>query len=67
MQLDVTNHAIGSGSKKAAAPTHQGTGLGLANVSERLRAHFGANADVRFGPIPGGYQASLAMPVGDDD
>jgi len=67
MQLDVTNHALGGRSKKARAPTHQGTGLGLANVSERLRAHFGTRADVRFGPIPGGYEVSLAMPVDEDD
>jgi LytS/YehU family sensor histidine kinase len=67
MQLDVTNHALGGRSKKARAPTHQGTGLGLGNVSERLRAHFGNQADVRFGPIPGGYEVSLAMPVEEDD
>jgi LytS/YehU family sensor histidine kinase len=67
MQLDVTNHAVGGRSKKAPAPTHEGTGLGLANVSERLRAHFGTSADVRFGPIPGGYEVSLAMPVDEDD
>jgi len=67
MQLDVTNHAVGGRSKKSFAPTHEGTGLGLGNVSERLRAHFGAKADVRFGPIPGGYKVSLAMPVDDDD
>jgi two-component sensor histidine kinase len=67
MQLDVTNHALDGRSKKSFAPTHEGTGLGLANVSERLRAHFGAKADVRFGPIPGGYEVSLAMPVDDDD
>ena len=67
MQLDVVNRAIGTGSKKAAAPTHEGTGLGLSNVRERLEAHFGPRADVRFGPIPGGYEVSLAMPVDDDD
>jgi two-component sensor histidine kinase len=67
MQLDVTNRAIGAKSRKAPAPTHEGTGLGLSNVSERLRAHFGPGADVRFGPIPGGYEVSLAMPVDDDD
>lgn len=67
MQLDVTNRSIGGKSKKAAGPTHEGTGLGLSNVSERLRAHFGNSADVRFGPIPGGYEVSLAMPVDDDD
>jgi two-component system, LytTR family, sensor kinase len=67
MQLDVTNRALGTRSKKGPAPTHQGTGLGLSNVSERLRAHFGNRADVRFGPITGGYEVSLAMPVDDDD
>jgi two-component system, LytTR family, sensor kinase len=67
MQLDVTNRAVGAKSKKAPAPTHEGTGLGLSNVSERLRAHFGTHADVRFGPIPGGYEVSIAMPVDDDD
>ena len=67
MQLDVINRAIGTPSKKAAAPTHEGTGLGLANVRQRLEAHFGNRADVRFGPIPGGSEVSLAMPVDDDD
>jgi LytS/YehU family sensor histidine kinase len=67
MQLDVTNRALGAKSKKAPAPTHEGTGVGLSNVSERLRAHFGRKADVRFGPIPGGYDVSLAIPVEDDD
>ena len=67
MQLDVTNRALGGRTKKTPAPTHQGTGLGLANVSERLKAHFGNRADVRFGPIAGGYEVSLAMPVDDDD
>ena len=67
MQLEVINRAIGARSKKPAAPTHEGTGLGLSNVSQRLQAHFGNRADVRFGPIPGGYEVSLAMPVEDDD
>jgi two-component system LytT family sensor kinase len=67
MQLDVTNRAIGSKSKKGPAPTHEGTGLGLSNVSQRLQAHFGPKADVRYGPVPGGYEVSLAMPVDEDD
>ena len=67
MRLDVINRAIGARSKKAPGPTHEGTGLGLANVSQRLQAHFGSRADVRFGPVPGGYEVSLAMPVDDDD
>ncbi len=68
MQLDVTNRALGGKTRKAAAaPAHEGTGVGLANVIQRLQAHFGRNADVRFGPIPGGYEVSLAMPLDEDD
>jgi two-component system, LytTR family, sensor kinase len=67
MQLDVINRAIGTTSRKAAGPTHEGTGLGLTNVRQRLEAHFGSAADVRFGPIEGGYEVSLAMPIDDDD
>jgi hypothetical protein len=67
MQLEVVNRSIGAKSKKPAAPAHQGTGLGLSNVTERIRAHFGNRADCRFGPIPGGYEVSIAMPVDDDD
>lgn len=67
MQLDVINRSSGTKQKKMA-PTHEGTGLGLANVTQRLQAHFGSRAaDVRFGPIPGGYEVSLAMPVEEDD
>jgi LytS/YehU family sensor histidine kinase len=68
MQLDVTNHTVGApGRKSKAAPAHTGTGLGLSNVSQRLEAHFGNRADCRFGPIEGGYEVSLAMPVDEDD
>jgi len=67
MQLDVTNRAIGAKTKKTPSPTHEGTGVGLANVSQRLQAHFGSKADVRYGPVPGGYEVSLAMPVDEDD
>jgi two-component system LytT family sensor kinase len=67
MQLDVTNRVLGAPSKKKPAATHEGTGLGLSNVIERLKAHFGNRADCRFGPIPGGYEVSIAMPVEDDD
>ena len=44
-----------------------GTGLGLSNVCQRLEAHFGKRADCRFGPIEGGYEVSLAMPLEEDD
>ena len=68
MQLDITNREAGAGKGRSRqAPTHEGTGLGLSNVSQRLQAHFGSKADCRFGPIPGGYEVSIAMPVEDDD
>ena len=68
MQLDVTNREAGTAkSRSRPAPTHEGTGLGLSNVCQRLEAHFGNKADCRFGPIAGGYEVSIAMPVEDDD
>ena len=68
MQLDVTNRVAGEDADAATpSPTHKGTGLGLANVTQRLQAHFGADADCRFGPIPGGYEVSLALPVEEAD
>ncbi|HXG81597.1 MAG TPA: histidine kinase [Sphingomicrobium sp.] len=68
MQLDVTNRTLGAPAGKAKpAPAHTGTGLGLSNVCQRLEAHFGNRADCRFGPIEGGYEVSLAMPLDEDD
>jgi LytS/YehU family sensor histidine kinase len=68
MQLDVINKTVGGPSRKVApVPTHTGTGLGLNNVCERLEAHFGKRADCRFGPVEGGYEVSIAMPLEDDD
>ncbi len=68
MQLDLTNRLTDSATISATpAPTHEGTGVGLANVCQRLEAHYGGRADCRFGPIPGGYQVSIAIPVDDDD
>ncbi len=68
MQLDITNRETDvSKVRFPPAPTHEGTGLGLSNVCQRLEAHFGNKADCRFGPIPGGYEVSIAMPVEEDD
>jgi two-component system LytT family sensor kinase len=67
MQLDVVNRATGPTRKISPAPPHAGTGVGLANVCQRLEAHFGKRADCRFGPIEGGYEVSLAMPLEEDD
>jgi LytS/YehU family sensor histidine kinase len=65
MELVVTTRVAGASTP--AAPAHQGTGLGLANVCDRLEAHFGKRADCRFGPVVGGYEVSLGIPVDDDD
>ena len=67
MQLDVTNRLAGGGKAQPPVATHAGTGLGLRNVCQRLDAHFGGRADCRYGPVPGGYQVSLAIPMEDDD
>jgi hypothetical protein len=68
MQIDVTNRLAEAGpTVPAAVPAHEGTGLGLANVCQRLEAHYGDRADCRFGPIPGGYQVSIALPLTDKD
>jgi hypothetical protein len=41
----------------------EGTGLGLANVEARLRAHFDGGASLAAAPRPdGGYRAELAFP-----
>ncbi len=68
LQIDVTNRLAEAGPTiPAAVPAHEGTGLGLANVCQRLDAHYGERADCRFGPIPGGYQVSIALPIEDHD
>ena len=42
----------------------QGTGVGLANVRDRLAARFGDRAGCRWGPLPGGgFRVTLTMPI----
>jgi hypothetical protein len=44
--------------------TPEGTGLGLGNVCERLRARFGNAAQCEFGPIDGGgYRVVMMLPL----
>jgi hypothetical protein len=65
-QIDVTNRLAESGSRaRDARPAHEGTGLGLSNVCDRLQAHYGDRAECRFGPIAGGYQVSIILPIDD--
>ena len=64
MDLTVVNRLLKRGKSGLAAPNHEGTGVGLANVCQRLDARFGAQAVCRYGPIPGGgYKVTLTMPV----
>ncbi|MBA2636009.1 MAG: histidine kinase [Sphingomonas sp.] len=64
MRVSVTNRLLKPGKQQLPAATHEGTGLGLANVCQRLDARFGSRAQCRFGPIAeGGYKVTLTMPV----
>jgi hypothetical protein len=68
MAITVSNQLANGGKNELPAVTHEGTGLGLANVSERLDTRFGAKADCRFGPMnAGGYKVTLTMPVQGND
>ena len=67
MAITVSNQLLNGKKNELPAATHEGTGLGLANVVERLETRFGSKADCRFGPMPGGgYKVTLTMPVQDD-
>jgi predicted small secreted protein len=64
MLLEISNRLKNGGHEQLPAATHEGTGLGLANVSQRLDARWGPRASCRFGPLTsGGYKVSLTMPV----
>jgi hypothetical protein len=64
MVLEVSNQLKNGGQDELPAATHEGTGLGLANVRQRLDARFGNRASCRFGPMSaGGYKVSITMPV----
>ena len=64
MVLEISNRLKHGGSIELPAATHEGTGLGLANVCQRLEARWGTQASCRYGPMAdGGYKVSLTMPV----
>lgn len=64
MVLEISNRLKNGGKEELPAATHEGTGLGLANVSQRLDARFGSRASCRFGAMTGGgFKVSLTMPV----
>jgi two-component system, LytTR family, sensor kinase len=64
MLVEVSNRMKNGGRDEVAAATHEGTGLGLANVCQRLEARFGSRSTCRFGAMHGGgFKVSLTMPV----
>jgi hypothetical protein len=64
MVVEISNRLKHGGKDDLRAATHEGTGVGLSNVCQRLDARFGSHASCRFGPMnSGGYKVSLTMPV----
>ena len=64
MVIEISNRLKNGGREELAAATHEGTGVGLANVCQRLDARFGNRASCRFGPMTGGgFKVSMTMPV----
>jgi hypothetical protein len=64
MVVEISNRLKHGGKEDLPAATHEGTGVGLANVSQRLEARFGRHASCRYGPMSGGgFKVSLTMPV----
>src|SRR3954453_1744503 len=64
MVVEISNQLKNGGKDELPAATHEGTGLGLTNVCQRLEARFGDHANCRFGAMHGGgFKVSLTMPV----
>jgi len=64
MVLEISNRLKHGGNDELPAATHEGTGVGLSNVCQRLEARFGGRASCRFGPMTGGgFKVALTMPV----
>ena len=66
MLLSVTNSAVAPQPKRRGTRDSdriEGTGVGLANVCQRLEARFGAKATCDYGPLDdGGFEVRLTMP-----
>ena len=64
MVVEISNRLKNGATDKPPSATHEGTGLGLGNVCQRLEARFGRKGECRFGPTGnGGYKVVLTMPV----
>ena len=60
--VEVTNS--GAPSRRRPEEPHEGTGVGLGNVCERLRARFGSAAQCEFGPVAqDGYRVVMTLPL----
>ncbi|MFC7536769.1 sensor histidine kinase [Sphingomonas sp. GCM10030256] len=67
MRLEVSNNskvAAAGGTRPRERNCPEGTGVGLANVCQRLEVRFGSAAHCEFGPSPdGGYRVVMTLPV----
>lgn len=64
MVVEVSNRLKNGGTEQLAATTHEGTGVGLTNVCQRLDARFGSRASCRFGAMTGGgFKVAIIMPI----
>ena len=62
MTIAVSNTGASSARSRNCAP--EGTGVGIANVCQRLQARFGGAANCEFGPTDdGGYRVTLTLPL----
>jgi signal transduction histidine kinase len=63
-QVDDTLRLVVEDDGAGIGTPRQGSGLGLANVRERLQAHFGERARLRAGPgRKGGFRAEITLPL----
>ena len=64
IRLEVTNNGKAARKSRRDNNGFEGTGVGLSNVCERLRARFGNTANCAFGPTDdGGYRVVMTLPL----
>jgi LytS/YehU family sensor histidine kinase len=63
VQIRVANAADPEGDPGAAGTGAVGLGMGLRQVQQRLRGHFGAGAQFHAGPLAGGFEVVLGFPL----
>jgi hypothetical protein len=61
--IEIVNSS-GTAAAKRSNSKPEGTGVGIANVCQRLEARFGLAAKCEFGPTPdGGYRVLMTLPL----